>query len=229
MGYRLWEKAISPLFFSYRPSPLAYSPYYKVSIMKKQIRHRISCVLFLTVLLCSTIAAAADGKQEVPGPKNDYIIGSGDVLEIMTWNEEDLTRQVAVRLDGKITFPLLDDIQASGRTTLELKEDIQERLGSFVEAPFVTVTLLQSGSQTFYILGEVINTGEYPIVKDLTVLQAFALAGGFTEWASKKEILLFRKENGIQKTIRINYKDLVKDQDFSNNVKIMANDTIIVP
>jgi polysaccharide export outer membrane protein len=84
-------------------------------------------------------------------------------------------------------------------------------------------------SKQFYILGEVVNTGQYPLAKHLTVLQAFALAGGFTEWASKKEIILLRNEDGKDKIYRINYKNIVKGQDFSQNLKLKADDTIIVP
>lgn len=205
--------------------------------MKKKIS--TLCVAFILFPLASVcfdliqVPLAAESSAETALPliadPSAYIIGSGDVLEILVWKEEELTREVFVRLDGKITFPLLDDIQAAGRTPLQLKHIVQKDLGEFVESPFVTITLKSSGSQKFYILGEIARTGEYPLAKDLTVLQAFALAGGFTEWASKKEILLFRAENGIQKTIRINYKDIVKGQDFSMNVPIQANDTIIVP
>lgn len=202
--------------------------------MKKSILTGIFILVAVAAFVCLDIstnlhAAQAAENQIVSTEPGGYIIGSGDVLEIMTWEKEDLTREVVVRLDGKITFPLVDDIQAAGKTTLELKQVIQEKLSEFVDSPFVTVTLIESGSQRFYILGEVVNTGEYPLSKDLTVLQAFALAGGFTEWASKKEILLFREANGVKETILINYKDIVKDQDFSKNVPIMANDTIIVP
>ena len=133
-----------------------------------------------------------------------------------------------VRIDGKITFPLLDDIHAAGLTTMELKAVIQKRLSDFVEAPQVTVTLINPGSQRYYILGEVNNTGEYPIGKSLTILQAFAIAQGFTEWASKKEIILFRRENGQERIIRVNYKDITRGN-FNNNVFIQADDTIIVP
>lgn len=160
----------------------------------------------------------------------NYQIGSGDVLEIVTWKEEDFTKdEVIVRVDGKITFPLLDDLQAAGLTPIQLKNNIEKNLTNFVDSPEVTVTVRNPGSQKFYILGEVMRTGEYPLIKNLTVLQAFALAGGFTEWASKKEIILFRRENGHEKTIRINYKDIVSDKDFSQNIQIKANDTIIVP
>jgi len=159
-----------------------------------------------------------------------YRIGSGDILNISTWKEEDFTLdQVLVRIDGKISFPLLGDVQASGMTPLQIKEEIETKLKDFVNDPIVTVTVAVPGSQKFYILGEVTNTGEYPIVKNLTVLQAFALAGGFTEWASKKEIILLRTVDGKDKILRVNYKNIVKGDDLSQNIKIKANDTIIVP
>ena len=164
------------------------------------------------------------------GARNAYIIGNGDVLEIVTWKEPDFSRdEIVVRLDGKISFPLLDDVVAADRTPTQLKVDIQQRLKAFVADPNVTVSVRNGTSKRFYILGEVNKTGEYPLVKHLTVLQAFAIAGGFTEWASKKEIILFRREGGEETVIRIDYKDIVKGKDFSQNVEIKADDTIIVP
>jgi len=162
--------------------------------------------------------------------KNAYIIGSGDILEIITWKEPDFTREdVLVRIDGKITFPLLDDVQAAGITPMQLKKTIEIKLKDYIDNPVVTVNVTNPGSQRFYILGEIANTGEYPLVKQLTVLQAFALAGGFTEWAAKKEIILLRKENGQEKIYRVNYKDIAKGKHLDQNVLIRANDTIIVP
>ena len=162
--------------------------------------------------------------------KDTYLIGSGDILEITTWKEVDFTREeILVRLDGMITFPLINDILAKGRTSMQVKQDIEEKLKDYVESPIVTVTVRTSGSKRFYILGEVVNTGEYPLVKGLTVLQAFALAGGFTEWASKKEIILMRNEDGQEKIFRVNYKDIIKGKDTSQNIKIQPDDTIIVP
>lgn len=161
---------------------------------------------------------------------DSYKIGSGDVLEIVTWKEPDFSRgEVLVRIDGKITFPLLGDIQASGQTPLQIKEDIEKGLKNFIENPVVTVTVRNPGSQKFYILGEIKKTGEYNLIKDLTVLQAFALAGGFTDWASKKEIILLRNEDGKDKILTVNYKNIVRGKDFSQNIHIKANDTIIVP
>jgi len=158
-----------------------------------------------------------------------YKIGVGDILRINTWQEPDLSLEAAmVRSDGKITFPLLDDIQARGSTTMELKATIEKKLKEYVESPNVTVTLANPVSQRFYILGEVVNTGEYPITKKITVMQAFALAGGFTEWASKNKIILIRRSNGKETTIIIKYNDILKG-DFSRDIPLKADDTIIVP
>ena len=134
-----------------------------------------------------------------------------------------------MRLDGKITFPLLNDVQAAGLATLDLKRVIESGLKDYVSNPVVTVNVRQPLSKRFYVLGEVRRTGEYPLVKHLTVLQAFAVAGGFTEWASKKEIILLRQENGKEKIYRINYKDITKGKDLSQNIKLKTDDTIIVP
>ena len=192
--------------------------------MKKHVLTISSILVTLIFLISPTYAQ--DTKPSTP----EYKIGIGDILEIVTWKEPDFSREeIIVRLDGKISFPLLDDIQAANQTPTQLKKSIEAKLKEYVATPSVTVTVRDAASQRFYILGEVANTGEYPLVKDLTVLQAFALAGGFTEWASKKEIILYRKENDKDKVIRINYKGLIKNKDFSQNVQIKSNDTIIVP
>lgn len=198
------------------------------------IKFRIVSIV-ICFFLFSAISIYADDVETEEKEKTSinsllsYRIGAGDVLNINTWKEPELSLDTAVvRIDGKITFPLVDDIQASGRTTMELKRTIEEKLGEYVASPQVTVTLIDPGSQKYYILGEVNNTGEYPILKNLRVMQAFAIAKGFTEWASKKEIILFRKEDGKDKIVRVNYKDILKG-DFSKNVTIKADDTIIVP
>ena len=161
---------------------------------------------------------------------DSYQIGIGDILEITTWKEPDFTREnVMVRTDGKISFPLLNDFPAAGLSPMELKYNLEAGLKAYVSNPVVTVHVINPVSQKFYILGEVMRTGEYPLVKHLTVLQAFALAGGFTEWASKKEIILLRHEGGKDKIFRINYKDIASGKDFSQNLKLKTDDTIIVP
>ncbi|NDY72430.1 polysaccharide export protein [Desulfobacter hydrogenophilus] len=176
--------------------------------------------------LAENVVAANSTESSTDG---DYKIGVGDVLQVTTWKEEDLTfENVFVRNDGKITIPLLDDIQAEGRTTMQLKKIIETGLADFVEAPTVTVVLANPGSQKYYILGEVVGVGEYPLIKKLTVVQAFALAKGFSEWASKDEILLYRKENGKEQMIKIDYDDIT-DGELGNDVQLKADDIIIVP
>jgi polysaccharide export outer membrane protein len=196
-------------------------------------------IIFITFLIIGFVVGSglSEGAEKkavqtwsAKASAQDYQIGAGDILEITTWKEPDFTREeVLVRLDGKLTFPLLNDVQAAGLTTLDLKGVIENGLRDYVSNPVVTVNVRQPLSKRFYILGEVERTGEYPLVKHLTVLQAFALAGGFTEWASKDEIILLRSEDGKEKIYRIDYKDITKGKDLSQNIRLKPDDTIIVP
>jgi polysaccharide biosynthesis/export protein len=203
--------------------------------MKKEI------VIFVLSMMFLTASTGKGFTQQNQLPDNDrseivkersmqYIIDSGDLLEVITWNEPQLTRsEVMVRTDGKISFPFLDDLQASGLTPFELKQKIENGLKKYVEHPYVTVDVRDPQSKKFYILGEVAKTGEYPLVKKLTVLQAFAIAGGFTEWASKREIILLRNEDGKENIYRVNYRRIIDGKDLSQNLELQPNDTIIVP
>jgi len=192
--------------------------------------------VMLMLVIASSEVIAQDKKTTVKMGSigqtlvDSYQIGIGDILEITTWKEPDFTREaVLVRTDGMISFPLVNDFPAAGLSPMEIKYNLELALKAYVEHPVVTVHVINPASQKFYILGEVVRTGEYPLVKHLTVLQAFALAGGFTEWASKKEIILLRHEGGKDKIYRINYKDIASGKDFSQNLKLKTDDTIIVP
>ena len=192
---------------------------------------KVMAVCFIVLLF--SVQAFSDTSLKAPEKpdmaSDSYLIGIGDVLKIDTWKEEDLSfDEVRVRNDGKITFPLLDDIQAAGRTTMDLKTEIETKLNDFVEAPTVTITLVAAISQRYYVLGEVVEVGEYPLYKKLTIVQAFALAKGFTEWASKDEIILFRRENDAEKVIKIDYDDIAKGN-LVNDIVLQADDIIIVP
>jgi polysaccharide export outer membrane protein len=159
--------------------------------------------------------------------QDNYLINKGDVLEINVWKEEELTRALKVRIDGKISLPLLDDVQAAGRTPVELKETVEQGLSEFMEGPEVTVIVQKQNGQ-FYLIGEVIQAGAYPLQKDLTIVQALALAGGFTEWADKNKILLLRRSKGNIKRLTINYNQIVSGKSPEHNALIQPNDTIIV-
>ncbi|MDA3789933.1 MAG: polysaccharide export protein [Desulfobacula sp.] len=194
--------------------------------IKNLVKYQI--IVLFCVLYFMNISNADETKVSNPVPEL-YKIGIGDILKVTTWKEPDLTIDAArVRSDGKITFPLLDDIQAEGLTTMDLKKVVEKKLSDYVEAPNVTVTLINPVSRKFYILGEILKTGEYPLVKKLTVMQAFALAGGFTEWASKNKIILYRRYSNKESTIIIRYDDIIKG-DFTKDIQLKPDDTIIVP
>ncbi|WP_084067225.1 polysaccharide biosynthesis/export family protein [Desulfocicer vacuolatum] len=187
---------------------------------------KIVCGMGVLIFITGYMAMASPAEKS----DNAYIIGHGDVLRIFTWKEPDLSVEAAtVRLDGKITFPLVNDVQAAGLSTMMLKKVLEDRLAGYVESPIVTVILVHPVSQRYYVLGEVQRIGEYPIEKNLTVMQAFAVAGGFTEWAAKDEIRLIRRVDGKDQIYRINYKGFLKGKNLEGNVRIQADDTIIVP
>jgi polysaccharide export outer membrane protein len=197
------------------------------------MKHMIVAILTLVTLLSglSYAAETKSGERAASVPqKAAYKISPGDILSIVTWKEADFTiEKVLVRIDGKISFPLLNDVQAAGLTPLMLKDIIENGLKNYISNPVVTVTIVDPQSQKFYILGEVKNTSEYPIVKNLTVMQAFAIAGGFTEWAEKDEIVLVRYEDGKRKVYRIDYKAMAKGKNLEQDLFLKADDTIIVP
>jgi polysaccharide biosynthesis/export protein len=176
--------------------------------------------------------AASQARQESLGSASEdsrYVIGKGDVLEINVWREPMLSGEVVVRNDGMISLALAGDVQAAGRTPLDLKAEIEKRLKGYLGEPVVTVILRTAISQKFYVIGEVRTPGEYDLLKEMTIVQGIARAGGFTEWAKKEKIILLRKEENAERRIPVNYQDIMKGKSGSQNVLLHANDTIIVP
>ena len=159
----------------------------------------------------------------------NYVIGPQDMLDISVWKEPDLTRTVPVRPDGKISLPLLDDVQAGGLTPAQLKAEITQRLKKYFTDPRVTVTVTTIASQRIYVLGEVTRAGAYPLLPEMTLLQALSSAGGFTQFANTKNIYLLRVENGKQVKHAFNYKDVVNGKNTAQNTVLKAGDTIVVP
>jgi polysaccharide export outer membrane protein len=158
----------------------------------------------------------------------DYIIGPDDMLHISVWKEADLTNTLPVRSDGKISMPLLDDVQASGLTPMQLANSLTEKLKKFMADPRVTVVVTQMNSQKIYILGEVTHTGSMALTPNMTVLQAIASAG-FTQFANTKGIYVLRTEGGRQQKLPFNYKQVVKGEAMQQNVLLKPGDTIVVP
>jgi len=159
----------------------------------------------------------------------NYVIGAQDMLDIDVWKEAELTRTVQVRPDGKISLPLLNDIQAAGLTPTQLAGQITTSLKKFVTDPQVTVIVTQINSQRVYIMGEVTRAGAYPLLPGMTVLQALSSAGGFTQFANLKKIYVLREENGKQTRLPFNYKQVINGKDTDQNIEVKAGDTIVVP
>jgi polysaccharide export outer membrane protein len=159
----------------------------------------------------------------------EYLIGPEDTVEVMVWKNPDLSRTVIVRPDGKISLPLIGDVQAAGLTAIQLKDSITERLKLYYkETPQISIILQQINSYSIYILGEVRNPGKYVVKTGTSFLQAITLAGGFTEFASKNRIMIRRKlENNEETYMKIKYNDLLAG--IQNNIMLKSGDTIVVP
>jgi polysaccharide export outer membrane protein len=166
---------------------------------------------------------------DVVADSDKYVIGPEDVLSIHVWKEDALTRQVPVRSDGKISLPLIDEVQAAGLTPLQLKEKLTLRLKEFIDNPSVSVIVTEANSQKVYVSGEVRTPGVYRLRGETTLLQVIPMAGGFTEWADQKRVLIIRKEGEKNKRIVVNYKKIVSGEDMSANSVLKSGDTIIVP
>ena len=175
-------------------------------------------------------AAPADKVQSEPvsvaGP--DYKIGPEDMLHVSVWKEPDLTETLPVRPDGKISLPLLGDVQASGLTPTQLADAISTKLKKYLSDPRVTVIVTAMNSQKIYVLGEVTHTGTMPLQPNMTILQALASAG-FTQFANTKGIYVLRTDNGKQQKIPVNYKALLKGASIDQNLVLRPGDTIVVP
>ena len=168
-------------------------------------------------------------QSEIKADSSDYVIGPEDVLYIHVWKEGTLTRTVPVRIDGNISLPLIDDVRAAGLTPLQLKEVLTEKLKKFVESPDVSVTVMEANSYKVYVSGEVKSPGIFRLRSETSLIHIIIMAGGFTEWADPKRILIIRKFEGKEKRTIVNYKKIVKGEDAGLNFVLNAGDIIIVP
>lgn len=179
---------------------------------------------------------AKDAKAPVtsaPAPAGaedpSYRIGAQDVLRVDVWREDQLTRTVPVRPDGKITLPLLNDVQAAGLTPMELAGAIREELKKFITNPQVTVSVTEINSRRIYVNGEVNKSGAYQMLPHMTVLQALSGSGGFTAFARIKNIYVLRNDNGKSSRIPFNYKEAIKGKNPEQNIELQPGDVVVVP
>jgi polysaccharide biosynthesis/export protein len=202
--------------------------------------HKAYCIFALSLIVLAGRANRAMSDDRT-GPKDtqatmaaaqvgpDYVIGPADALENDVWKEADLNAKVPVRPDGKISMPLLGDVMASGFTPTQLAADLSTRLKKYLDDPRVTVVVTAVNSRRIYIVGEVLHTGPYALLGNMTVLQALSGAGGFTPFASLKNIYILRNQGGTEVKLPFNYKKVIKGQDMQQNVELKPGDTIVVP
>jgi polysaccharide export outer membrane protein len=191
----------------------------------------------MALLLLLPPAAFAQGEKgalsqkqaqgEVIADSTQYVIGPEDILYVHVWKEETLSRTVPVRIDGKISLPLIDEIQAAGLTPLQLKENLIKRFRDFVDIPNVSVIVMEANSFKVYVSGQVKTPGVVRLRTETSILQLIPMVGGFTDWANEKKVLVIRREGGHEKRITVNYKRIVSGKD--PNFILKSGDTIIVP
>jgi polysaccharide biosynthesis/export protein len=177
---------------------------------------------------------AAEGigpaRSAVPAASEEFVIGAGDVLAINVWKDAEVSRVVPVRSDGRISLPLVGELQAGGRTPKQLEAEISTKLKDFVSEPEVTVIVQEIKSQKFNVLGMVMKPGSYVLTNPTTVLDAIAMAGGFRDFAKQKDMYVLRRAaDGNQARLPFNYKDVVKGHKPTQNVVLQSNDTVVVP
>ena len=174
------------------------------------------------------MASAPMDKEPVSVAGPDYVIGADDTLHVSVWKEPDLTSTLPVRPDGKISLPLLNDVQAAGLTPMQLANTLTEKLKKYLSDPRVTIVVTQMNSQRIYATGEVLHNGAMPLLPNMTVLQALSSAG-FTQFANTKGIYVLRTAGGKQQKIAVNYKQLIKGDAMDQNIVLKPGDTIVVP
>jgi polysaccharide export outer membrane protein len=172
--------------------------------------------------------AAPSVPAGVPLPEG-YVIGPEDVLNIVFWRDKDMSSEVTVRPDGRITLPLLNEIQVSGKTPEQLRDALMTAAAKYVEDPNVSVVVKAINSRKVFITGQVAKPGAYSLAAPTTVMQLIALAGGLHEYADAKNIIVIRTENGKPMAYPFNYKDVLKRKNLKQNIELKPGDTVVVP
>ena len=167
-------------------------------------------------------------KESIALPR-DYVVGPDDVLAIVFWRDKEISAEVIVRPDGKISLPLLNDIQAAGYTPEQLRELIDKAAAKFIADPNAAVVVKGINSRKAFITGNVSKAGSYPLTSEMTVLQLIAVAGGLQEYADSKNIVVMRNENGAERHFKVNYKDIIRQKNVDQNIVLKPGDTVIVP
>lgn len=161
--------------------------------------------------------------------EENYQLGPGDEVEISVWKEEELTKKIVIRPDGKISYPLIGEVQAGGKTVKQLREEISTRLEKFVTDAQVTVLLLQPQNYKIYVTGQVNKPGEFVLSRPANVMQALAMAGGLTPFAKSRNIIILRRSGGLEQTLPFDYLAVSRGQFLDQNRVLLPGDVVVVP
>lgn len=186
-----------------------------------------TAILATVVMLFLSLQRASAAEDGSFG--ETYRIQPGDVLDVSVWKEEDLVKQVLVRPDGGMSFPLAGDIQAAGKSVAELQAIITEKLTKYIPDPVVTVATLKLDGNKVYVIGKVARPGEFLANRYMDVVQALSMAGGMTPYAADNKITVLRRENGKQRSIPFRYGDIEKGEDLEQNIILQSGDVVVVP
>ena len=203
--------------------------------MKLIWKSAVAALVLISSIALAQDAPAASAASDKPAVEassapagTEYVIGPQDVLHIAVWKETDLTATLPVRPDGKISLPLLNDVQAAGLTPRQLADSVTDKLKKYIADPRVTVVVTEINSKRVYLVGEVLHAGATPMLPNMTVLQALSSAG-LNQFANTKGIYVLRTENGKQQKLPVNYRKLVKGEQIEQNYVLQPGDTIVVP
>lgn len=207
--------------------------------MPMAARHTFRIVLFLTACLAGGLASAAAqtatpspaaaGSQPAPVVPDSFVIGPEDVLGVVFWREPDLSGDVTVRPDGRISLPVIGELEAAGLTPNALRERVQAAAAKYLTEVNVAVVVRQINSRKIFVTGEVATPGTYPLTAPRTVMQAIALAGGLSEFADAKNITVLRNRGGRAQSFKFNYRDVSKGKNLEQNILLEPGDTVVVP
>src|SRR5580658_102491 len=183
----------------------------------------------VTMAAASTAATATPAAAATADASGAYLVQPGDVLTVTVWKETDLTGDVLVRPDSGLSFPLVGDLDARGKTVEQLREEITARLTRYIPSPVVTVAAKTVAGNHIYVVGRVQKPGEYPMARDVDVMQALSLAGGATPFAAVNDIIILRRLSAGQIVLHFQYNDVARGQDLRQNVVLQPGDTVVVP
>lgn len=189
-------------------------------------KFRIFAGLLLAQLLCAGFAAHAADRQSVADP---YLIQPGDVIEVSVWKEDDLTKSVIVRPDGRIAFPLVGEATAAGNTVESVRKELSDKLSKYIPDPVVTVSMQQLSGNIIYVIGKVNRPGQFPILRNVDVMQALSMAGGTSTYASLNKIKILRRNGTKLTAIPFEYGDVEKGNNLEQNIILKAGDVVVVP